>query len=569
MRLPKWLVSAVLALELIMAMLQLLDAFHVWYFPMIHGYAYSLRFDLGFSLVLALLPVSSIILAYLFKGRKYREIFITFSISLGLYIFFGLEAAVAGFSLIQVVWALLYFAAVGDFLFWFLVLMTGFESTALIHWVLLPFGVSSPLVWFADLELSLFYVFAPLAPLMVIFIIFIVVLKLLPNRYLRIFGQFFTSRSNLCSGVNGEKIQLHPWTLLILSLVVAVVGALYPYSPSINSEGVAVGVDVHYYIEWMVPVEQDLFSAFTAANGSRPMMLLLIYVFQRGFGLGVLEVVKYLPVLLNPTLALSVFFMVLNATEDQEWAGLASLFSASGFTITVGMYSYFLTNMLGLILIFSSIGLLFKAIRTESKVCLVSASALGSLAVFTHPWTFAQYFTATTLFLVYMYFMRKRFGESLMILTYLVLTGLVDVFKGVLGGLEAYGVITSTAPKLMGVGEFWSNNIFAFRQMYGGLLSNTVLLGLAVYGVYLLNRQKPYQLFLMLLLMVSLVYYFMVHGSAQTKLLYNIPFSIFAALAILFFIRNTTFDRRKKTAILLFKVAYMVVYLLRSIANFF
>jgi len=314
-------------------------------------------------------------------------------------------------------------------------------------------------------------------------------------------------------------------------------------------------------------VNQNFLSAFTVANGSRPIILLVIYGVQHGLGMKLLDAIKYLPVLLNPLLVLSVYFMVSQATGDGEWAGLASLFTASGFNITVGMYAYFLTNMLGLIFLFSSIGFLFKTFQTGKKVYFVSASGLGSLLVFTHPWTFIQYYAAIVLFLIYIYCRENRFSESIIVLTYLGLLGLVDVLKGALGGLEAYGAITSTVPKLVGVGEFWVNNIFAFRQMYGGLLSNTVLLGFAIFGVYLLNRRKSYHLFLTLLLLVSLMFYLMVNGGAQTKLLYNIPFSVLASLGILFLVRGAAFDRSKKMIVLLFTYNYMMVYLLRSLAN--
>jgi len=103
--------------------------------------------------------------------------------------------------------------------------------------------------------------------------------------------------------------------------------------------------------------------------------------------------------------------------------------------------------------------------------------------------------------------------------------------------------------------------------MYGGLLSNTVLLGFAVFGVYLLNRRRSYHLFLTLLLLVSLIFYLMVNGGAQTKLLYNLPFSVFASLGILFLVRGAAFDGRKKMIVLLFTCNYMMVYLLRSLAN--
>ena len=567
MRFPRWLVSSILAFQFLISTLQLLDVHRVWYFPMIHGLAYSLRFDLGFSLVPVILPVSAVVAIYLLKGGKYREVLIATFLSCCIYVFLGMEAAVSWFSVYQVPLALVCLVDVRDFLYSLLVFLTGFEVTALVHWMLLPLGIFTPLAWFADLELALFYVLAPLAPLVVLSIFFVVFIKLIFPQYLVSVERFLKDCKFLKDGSMDVNMNLDPRVFLVLSLILSVVGALYPYSRHINPDGIAFGVDVHYYVDWMGPVEQDLRSAFSVANGSRPVILLLIYGFQHAFGLKLLDAIKYLPVLINPLLVLSVYFMVSQCTEDREWAGLASLFSASGFTITVGTYSYFLTNILGLIFIFSALGFIFKTLRTRQKIYFASASVIGSLSVFTHPWTFAQYYAATALFLFYIYFREKRSSESLIVLAYLVLTGLIDVLKGVIGGLGAYGAITSTVPKLVWIGEFWGNNIFAFRQMYGGLLSNTVLLGFAVFGVYLLSRRRSYHLFLMLLLLVSLMFYLMVNGGAQTKLLFNIPFSVLASLGVLFLVRGVALDRRKKMLVLLFTCNYMMVYLLRSLAN--
>jgi len=405
---------------------------------------------------------------------------------------------------------------------------------------------------------------------MVVSIFLILILKPLVQRYLGVTGELFTSRLSSKYEFYGEKIHLHPWTFLVLSLVVAVVGALYPYSPSINREGVAVGVDVYQYVEWMIPVEQDPYSAFTVEKGSRPIILLLIYGIQRCFGLEVLEAVKYLPILLNPLLVLSVFFMVLFATEDLEWAGLAAIFLASGFKITVGMYAYYLANMLGLVLIFLALGCLFKAIRTGNKAYLASASALGSLAIFSHPWAFTHYYVATILFLAYTCLREKPFAlksDKIVIFFYLVMTGFVNFFKGRMGGLEAFGSLSSASPNLIELANFWNNNIFAFRIKYGGYLSNTVLLGLAVIGVYYLSSRRHYHLFLKILMLVTLIYYLMVDGNTQTRLLYNIPFSVIAAYGILFLFRDIISDRKMKMAIISFIVIYMTVYLLRSLYN--
>jgi len=580
MRFPRWIVSAILALQLLLSLLQLLDAHGVWYFPMIHGLAYSLRFDLGFSLLPALLPVSALVLGYLLKEGKYRGSLIAASVSIGLYLIFGIEAAVAWFSIFQIALALLHFLEIGEFLFWLLAFMTGFEATALIHWVLLPFGIVTPLAWFADLELAMFYILAPLAPFVVITIFLIVIFKLLAPQYLAVVGQLYRLYSSPKVETKKETINLHPraraherrvrlrpWVFLTLSLFFSVVGSLYPYNYHLNPEGEPVGIDVQAYVNMTVPLEENLYSAFSISGGSRPLILFLIFGFHQVFGLGILDAVKYVPVLLNPLLSLSVYFMVVNATGDEEWGGLASLFSALCFTTTVGMYSYFLANMLGLVLMFSALGFLLKAIRTGNKISLVASSVFGSLVLFSHPWTFTQYYAAIALLLVYKFFREKKFNESKMILFYLITTGLVDLIKWMTGSIEISGSLASTSPKLVELAAFWNNNISAFRLLYGGLLANSILFGLSIIGIYLLNHKESYHLTLILLLLVSSPYYLIVNSDFQTRILYNIPFSVFATLGIFLMFKSSKFDMNKKILILLFTIIYMMVYFLRSIAN--
>ena len=132
MRFPRWLVSSILAFQFLISTLQLLDVHRVWYFPMIHGLAYSLRFDLVFSLVPAILPVSDVVALYLLKGGKYREILLASFLSLYIYVFLRLEAGVSWFSFL-LAFALVFLVDVGDFLFSLLVFFTGFEVTALVY----------------------------------------------------------------------------------------------------------------------------------------------------------------------------------------------------------------------------------------------------------------------------------------------------------------------------------------------------------------------------------------------------------------------------------------------------
>jgi len=547
-----------------MSVLQLLDAFHVWYYPMKHRWVYYLRFDLGFSLVPVLLPVAFVVLACLLLRRDFLGVFVSSVVTLFVHFLFGFEAAVAVFSFIQVVWALHRFVDLGEFLSWLLILMTGFEGVALIHWALLPFGVVSPFTWFADLEMTLFYVAAHLAPLIVLLIMCVWFLRPLSNylgfdKVLKLESGNYTNIGNN-SGVNH---------LLILGLAIffAVIGALYPYSPAINPSSVPVGVDVHWYVEWMAEVEKNLYSAFTVERGSRPVILLLIYAIEHVFKVGVSEIVKFFPVLLNPLLVLSVYFMVSQASQDLEFAAISSLLTGLGTNITVGMYAYFLANTLGLVFLFSAFGFLFNALRTKNDIYLISASVFGSLAVFTHPWTFVQYYVVTALFLLYRYFIEKRSEGCLTVLMYLCATGLADLFKGFwVDGLAGFGSIAANPPQLVSVLNFWDNNIFAFRQRFGGLLSVTILFCIAAYGVYKLKRSDSFHIFLTILLVVSSFYYFMADGVIQSRILYNIPFGVFTALGVVSILRCKINNDFKKIFIS-FLFLYMVVYMLQSMGN--
>jgi hypothetical protein len=344
-------------------------------------------------------------------------------------------------------------------------------------------------------------------------------------------------------------------------------GALYPYFPNINPDGKLVGTDAQEYVKMMEQVDTDFFSAFTVSNGSRPVLLFLTYAFQHSFRLSIIEAVKFIPVLLNPLLTLSVYYMVLHASGDKEWAGLSSLLSSLGHTTTVGMHSYLLANILGLALIFLSIGFLLKAQKTKSHACLIYAVMLGSLAVYSHPWAFTQYYAATTLFLLYTFFREKKIDKSVRIFIYLFFTGIANVIKETLGGREVYSSFTAISNRIAELPNFFSNNILTFRIRFGGLLSNVLILSLSIVGVYLYRLKKPFQLIVVLLLLVSTPYYLMGDMGIQSRILFNIPLSVLAASSLLKITRIANLDRRKKSVIIIFSATFMMVYLLRSLAN--
>lgn len=172
-----WVLTPILALQSILGALQLLDAFQVGYLPMIHRKLIDMQFNLGFSLMPALISFMLINLGYLLSRKMYTEILVSAYVLIVLYFFKGLDVSVAFFSFMLVGVAILESRGFQDYFTYLLALLTVFEGVVLIHWILLPLGINSPFVWFADLELSLFYVAVRLAPLLVLPLMFMWILR--------------------------------------------------------------------------------------------------------------------------------------------------------------------------------------------------------------------------------------------------------------------------------------------------------------------------------------------------------------------------------------------------------
>ena len=585
-------VPILLALQSILGSLQLLDALNIWYHPTIHRATRSIRFELGFDLVAPLAVLLVLWLGWIFWRRPKAVLFP--AVALILYPFFGLEAALSAASLQAVVGGLWILRRLGNYLSWVFLFLGGLEAVSLLHWIVyIPSGLASPLESAARLELDMFHMTAYLAPLLVLPLMFMWILKPLfrwgwrekideGGIELRLGVRFSLGSVPLLSraresegGVierrDGGRTSTRILLILFFTVSLGVIAALYPYGSAVNPRNLNVGVDIPHYVRAADIVELDVSQAFKIWGGSRPLIFLAIYGFQRLLGSDVSTAVRFLPVLLNPLLAVSAFFLALEVFGDGWTSVWASFFTVCGFTITVGMYSYFLTNMLGLCLIFLSLGFLFRAMRRSCLMSLATASLLGGLRVFTHPWTFAQYYASAVLTAgAVWYEARKRggsYGKVRAMLFYLVSLGLAEflkvlVFRGV-GGVT----VSSTAVRsISGLPGFWYSSIFSFRLLYGGFMSNLVLLGLAIVGVYLMGRRDVPEVYLRVFMLATSLLFLVGDETIKSRLLYNVPVGMFAAYGFISFLRRRD-AHDFKHAFIGFVVLSVVVYLFRSLAN--
>jgi len=370
-----------------------------------------------------------------------------------------------------------------------------------------------------------------------------------------------------------KEVKPSSWTLalLVLSISLSVVAALYPHCSAINPRGLNVGVDFLGYVRVGEIVEGDLSQAFNVSGGSRPLIYLFIYGFQKLLGSDVSTAVMFLPVILNPLMVVGAFFLAFEAFGDWRLSSWAAFFTACGYQVTVGMYSYFLTNMLALSLVFLSLGFLFRSLRVGCNISLALASILGILLVFTHPWTFDQYVVTTILtIIVYFYRIRKESGWYEKIsgaIIYVVFLGFADFAKTLLfQGAGAFSASLTAIRGISSLSEFLMNFISSFRLLFGGILSVVVLIGLAVLGVYLSGLGGFSEIYLTVFPVATSLLFLIGNGTIKSRLLYNVPIGLFAAIGMSSLLRWKVKDNFKKCMIF-FVVLNLVVYLFRSLAN--
>jgi hypothetical protein len=351
-------------------------------------------------------------------------------------------------------------------------------------------------------------------------------------------------------------------------IALGVVAAVYPYSKAINPGSLDVGVDMGHYVNDSKIVEKNVSFAFEAFGRTRPMIFLTIYGFQKLFSLDAVSAVRFLPILLNPLLALTAFFFASEVFTNKRLGVWAAFFTVCGFQVTVGMFSYFLANMLGLCFIYASLGFLFRAIRMESNGLLMLSSLLGSLLVFTHTWTLVQFLAAYFIALLLTYYEYGDNKKFRLMLIYFISLSLAEVLK--IFVFHGYGVFAASSTTLRGssgLSLFWYNNISVFRALYGGIMSNVLFLGLTIVGILFLNHNSVAKLYLKTLISISFPVFLFSGVDNMSRLLYNLPFGLFSSLGYVFIF---SYIQKKELKIILplLMVIIMVVYVFRSMVNF-
>lgn len=536
-----------LSFQLIFGFLQLFDWGEVVYF---FPQRYWRAFSLGLSLVWPMVGLMVVWGSYTFVSGDRRRLLAAAPLVL---LFFDVELAVSLTSLCMAVVGVLWRGAVDRFLDALMMIVGVFAGVSVVYCgVFLPLGVSAPLLGVTRLQVGVHYVLGYIAPLMVFSFLFFWLLKPLVARVSGLPVHRVEEKGSSCFGL----------LLLVFSVYLSFYAALFPYFPAVNPEDMNVGADFDDYVRVVdvIAGSGDPFQEILSIG--RPFFYVFFFAFKGLTGLDTVHAARFLPALLNPLYVLASFYFAWECFRNFEVAAWSSFFSSTGFVVTLGMSLYLASNSLALVVALLSLGLLFRAVRLRSAACLAASSLFGVLLVFTHSWTMVQYLAGLSALVLLFWLGESGDGEvkARYVLGYLAVAGAAEVSAHALSvGESGVSAVSAGVLRLGASGRVWFSSLYGFLTINAGFTSNLLLMGLAVLGLYVLGRERSWEVYVCTLVFLSSIVFLFSGGVVKTRLIFNVPFGFFAALGL------DSLRKRSGPVLPFFVVVYSLFYLFVSL----
>lgn len=368
---------------------------------------------------------------------------------------------------------------------------------------------------------------------------------------------------------------------LSLFIALSIIIAIIPHQLTINRDNQQIGSDSESYIGWLeilvtqsTNAEAFLKTIFiNILGGDRPLTLLFLSILVKIINIPPFYVVEYLPVILGPSLVLTIYFFTRELTSNETTALLAAFITASAsFHLLIGIYAGFYANWLALIFGYLTITFLFRYLSQDKKKNFLFFSILIIVLLFTHVYTWTVLAAVMGVFLVigwsFNYYPRRR----IVLLLLLILSSVaVDVIKSTLtgssGGIEGDMQVAESSVGIEQLASRWYNLVDTIQRHFGSVFSNFVILVLGLFWLVRSNlRRVPSDMFLALFLSAAILPIFLGDWIVQSRVLYNIPFQIPAAIAMTCILNQKSYRIRM---IIIPICIWLIAISIRTASNFY
>jgi hypothetical protein len=329
--------------------------------------------------------------------------------------------------------------------------------------------------------------------------------------------------------------------------IAMIVGTFAAVSPYFTHRGL-LGIDTPSYYRQLESLKTFEDVASLLRTDWHPLYILVLYFIKIITAWDSFQVIVAGPALLAALFAVANFLLAGELTKSHIASGIASLFAVSWLHTTVGLFAGIFANWLAIGFAVLSVFSLFRTLRERNRLSAFGALSFAYLTALSHIWTWtvliACYWLGSALFLLghsrksEMLPDREVLGRLAVILVAItlpvvVLSLILPELNGLLfsPGVTVYGIAGSM--RFERIYQVWVLMSFTLTQYVGGLLGYPLAIVLGLAGIIFMAKSgltaSP---FLMGWLFVTSITTLMLDSWYQWRVLYVIPFEIFAAIAI-------------------------------------
>lgn len=447
-----------------------------------------------------------------------------------------------------------------------------FEAFSFVCWLLLPLFPSSLnpdgkgiISAFLDTEAWLFFSSAGVAPIFALLWMFSwtiwpfrVFLRFLRGRIhwsskvgkTNVFLNKFAETLRLAVDKAFKPVDsgLNPRILMVASLALVILVAVYPYLPSLNPHGKFVGVDIPFYEKHLMELDSlgdfggVVHKVFFPPFSDRPLSLLFLFSGWKLTWFSARQTVQFSPILLGLLLVLATYFFVRQAEFNRLSASFAMLFTVFSYHITVGMYGGLIANWISLVFLYVFLGFVFASLKKVSWRLFGVALAFQSFLLFSHANTWGMSMGILGVFffvlLVECFVKRENSFRPLMLLMILVvgmsLNAIRNFALGISVGTVEVASVAQSGVSLTNLLSVWQTLRVSLGSYMGISFMNPVLLFLAsLGGLAMTLNTRLVSRFFTASLVASSIPFFLGDNLVQTRILYDLPVHVFAFLGLL------------------------------------
>tara|TARA_B100001971_G_scaffold214186_1_gene250345 strand:+ start:3162 stop:4862 length:1701 start_codon:yes stop_codon:yes gene_type:complete len=443
-------------------------------------------------------------------------------------------------------------------IFYGLFLLFIIELFSLINWIIfVPLGLSSIFLNIAIMEEQIYYLFSLFSPLLVLLFLFGWIPKRIINWYKK--DNLFNKRIHQTS-INHLPL-IGSRFFFVSALLLSIFIPIYPYFSTINPAKEVLSPDLMLRARVVDTIRSDWTSIFREMSGSRPAYLMVVFILQSIFHIKSVSFIMYSPILLFMLLVFSMYYFVRQSYGKNDLAVLSSFLLSSGANFLLGIYLYPLSNLLGLCLVFFSLGLLFSSLKREAVWTGYFSIALFFMVLFVHPWTFFQYCIVIIPFL-FIKLKENSYSDYYRFLVKFLVSGLVLI-------LPVFFLLSTNSirPYLNLVTlSLFIDTFRAVNFVYAGALSNIVPWLLSAYYLSGQSDERDVSKFLRLLVFLTSILFLFLNPFDKSRALINLPLGYFAALGLSKL--NLKLDSKNGLIFALFLLFQSIVFVFRTLYFF-